>query len=287
MNILNELSDEKKILSSSFQNHYIVKTKNEFKMGIQNPVLKLETTSKIFLNQEVKKDSIINTIKTMSIEGHTDNDNMKAGLDQMLLLADISEQIVIKRDSNGKMKSLINLETLKLDWDEWKKHKLNLFFIDKKQQEIFVKNYENGLDKMNDGIKKSFQYQVLMPEIYNLDNKKINNTSETEIVSKLIADMVIKYNLTWVQKEVDHKTIVLSLKSIVTNKEDLKNNYAIPLYEKHPEFSVSDYRFKIIVNYTFDKLTFKMLKADFSLIEQIHDNLQYKLNIDVNEIEEV
>jgi hypothetical protein len=289
MSMANTFSDEntisKLILPSNFETHYIVNTKNEYKMGIQNPVLKLETTSEILFIQEVKEKSILNTIETLSIKGNTDNDNMKPGLDQMLLLADISKQIVIKRDSNGKMKSLVNLEKLKYDWEEWKKTKLQKAFPELKHQEVFAKNYENGLDKMNEGIKKSFQYQVLLPEIYNLNNQNIDSTSETEIVSKLIAEMVIRYKLIWVKKEIDFTTIAISLKSIVTNKDDLKNNYARPLYEKHPKFSISDYRFKIIIDYTFDKVTFKMLNAHFSFLEQIHDNLQYKLEIDLKEVD--
>jgi hypothetical protein len=291
MSILNALFKEdnssKLISPSNFETTYIVTTKNEFKMGIENPVIKLETESEVFFKQLVEDNIVTNTIETKNIKGHTDSDKMKPNLDQMLLLADISKRIVIKRDSKGKMKSVANMNTLKKDWQLWKETKLQIAFPDIKQQTAFIKNYENGLDKMDDGIKKSFQYLVLMPEIYDfknyISNQNPDTTSNMEMVSKLVANMVIKYNLALVKMKAGNETI-LNLKSDVLNKGDMKDLYLAPLYNNHKEFSISNYMFKITIDYTLDKVTSKIINANFLLLEQMHDNLQYKLEINVKEV---
>lgn len=272
---------------ADFESPYRIKTNNEFIMGKENPIIKLETESEILLKQEFQPDKIINTIETKTIKGNTEHEQMKPHLEQMIRLADISEKVVVERDVNGKIKSVLNTQTLYADWEKWKETKIQTAFSSEKDRQKFIQTYEKGLENMVEGLKKSFQHIVLLPEIYHFKNyistQYPDKTSKTKLTSKLVPDMVIEYYMKATKIE-SFQDSGVSIKSEVTNETEMVNDHIAPMYNRHQEYTLKDYLFEITTNYSFEKSTAKIKRANFLLREKIHSNLQYTLAIEIEEI---
>jgi hypothetical protein len=285
--IVNNPSVSKCMYVNSFDTKYHIKTANCLAMGKQNPEIKMETEAIILFSQDVDILKITNTLETISIEGNTDNEMMNPHLQQLLLLTDISKRIVIERNSHGKLKAIANVSTLRKDFEKWKAKKISDVFQTRQQQQTFIKNYEKGLDSLNKELEKNFQYILLMPEVYHFKKERSgqlsNRTSQAVLLSKLVGDMVINYHLKSTVVKEDGQDVTLRIVSEIENEHLLVKRHLSPMYEKYKEYSLSDYQFKIQADYLFEKESSKIKNATFSLYEQLHAHLSYKLEIRVQE----
>jgi hypothetical protein len=269
----------------SFESVYVVKTRNEFLMGKENPVIKLETEAEINFKQEEQSSKIVNSITITSIKGHTDSKTMQPHLQQALAMADISKNVLLERDRRGKLRSFLNLPGLKEDWMEWKEKKMEKIIAGKEAQERFIRTYEMGLGKMNESLKSNLQYLMLMPEIYHFKtgvDYHLNKTSQMGTHSKLLPDFNIRYYLKQVEVQ-DGLAGSVAIASEIVNRATMEN-YLKPFYDQQQVYKLNEYEFKINMQYVFQNSTSKIKTAIFSLFEKIHDHLYYKLEIEVIEL---
>lgn len=272
---------------ANFSQAYALHVENTFIMGKENPPVSLQTSSHIILEQENTGNAIYNTIRLLKINGHTDDDTMKPFLEQSLALADISPNLYIKRNLDGKILSVEKKEDLWKDWEKWKQNSLKTVFPEEKDQHKFTVNYENGLKDFDTSLKKNLQYILLMPEIYALIFPPNDHFSflynPLKLSSRLVEGMEYQYQMKLVTLEEDQEIISAELHAILNNKEDLMERYINKLYEGRQDFSVNDFSFSIQIKYIFEKSSAKIKKAELRFSEQLHADLVYMIQMDLGE----
>lgn len=273
-----------------FSQDYTLEVKNEFMMGKENPPIILNTFSDIIVEQDNDDKFISNKIHLKNITGSTDNEVMKPFLEQSLALAEISPTISLKRNQKGEILKIEQREKLTSDWELWKSDKLKSVFTEEKEQQKFIRNYENGLVNFEQNFKKNLQYLLLLPEIYSLifpPNKHfVFLCSETQLSSRLVEGMEYHYQMKLVKLDEDATTVSLELHSVLNNKDEITKNFLNKVYSTTKEFSLADFDFKIEIKYVFQKLNSKIISAELHFIEKLHNHLSYSITMNLKESED-
>ncbi|MGE8553388.1 MAG: hypothetical protein ACN6OB_05545 [Chryseobacterium jejuense] len=269
-----------------FSQEYTLNVENTFLMGKENPPISLKTSSELFLDQNKESDLIYNRIKLLEITGDTDNHTMKPFLLQSLALADISRNIYIKRNTDGKILSVENKDELWKSWEEWKENKLPSVFPEEKDQIKFVANYEKGLKSFEGELKKNLQYILLLPEVYSLifpPNEYYSFLSSSlNIRSRLMQGVEYSYQLKLVKLEEENNTLFVEFHSVLNNREELIKSHIKKLYENEKEFSIDQFEFSVKTKYNFEKSTGKIINAELHFTEKMHEHLAYLIDMDLN-----
>lgn len=269
-----------------FSQEYTLKVENTFLMGKENPPISLKTSSDLVIEQEKGEKYIENTIKLQEITGDTEDHVMKPFLLQSLALADISRNIQLKRDTNGKILSVENKEDLWKNWEEWKENKLATLFPEEKDQIKFISNYEKGLKNFDVELKKNLQYILLLPELYSLifpPNEYYSFLfSPSNIRSRLIDGVEYNYQLKLVKLEEENNILFVEFHSVLNNRDELMKSHIKKLYDKEKDFSIDQFEFSIKTKYNFEKTTAKILNAELHFVEKMHEHLAYLIDMDLN-----
>jgi hypothetical protein len=267
---------------NNFEGNYLLTVNNELIMGKNNPVMSLQTTSQLLLQQKVEDAGIRTTITTQSISGSTENDTMKPHLQQALLLGGISQTIEFIRNEKGRITGIANKKQLESEWLLWKETTLPELYPDKTEQAKFAQNYEKGLELMEETLPDNLHYFILQPDIYHISNhvsqSRANATSTRVMPSKLIAGMLIKYHFV-ITDVVPGEKAVIRLKAEVQNEGEMVQKYLKKLYKAQNEFTQNDYAFTIDVDYLVEPGSGKIISGNLLLKEKMHNHLQYILHM--------
>lgn len=266
-----------------FSQTYKLSVENTFLMGGKNPPIILKTISDIVLGQEKEGDFLYNTIELLNITGETEDDMMKPFLLQSLALSDISRNLFVKRNLNGKILSVERKEDLWKDWEIWKQNRLKAVFPDEKDQNKFTINYENGLKDFDTAFKKNLQYLLLMPEIYSLIFPPNHHYSflysPLTFNSRLVDGMEYVYQMKLVKLDEEKDLLSMELHSVLNNKEELERSHLKELYNNQNDFSIEDFIFSVKIKYVIEKSSAKINSAELNFSEKLHHHLMYSITI--------
>lgn len=268
-----------------FSQEYILNVENTFLMGKENPPVSLKTSSELLIDQQKESDFIYNTITLQEITGDTEDHSMKPFLLQSLALADISRNLYIKRNANGKILSVENTDELWKSWEEWKEDKLASVFPEEKDQIKLVTNYEKGLKSFEGELKKNLQYILLLPEVYSLifpPNEYYSFLSSLlSIRSRLMLGVEYNYQLKLVKLEEENNTLSAEFHSVLNNREELIKSNIKKLYENEKEFSIDQFEFSVKTKYNFEKSSGRIMNAELHFTEKMHEHLAYSIDMDL------
>ncbi|MFK6999558.1 hypothetical protein [Flavobacterium oreochromis] len=270
----------------NFSARYKMLTQNTFLMGVENKPLEMKTETILQINQRITNDFIETAVTVESIKGDSPNEELQDHLTKTLALSDISKTLLFQRNPSGKFLSIKNKVKLKNDWEKWKNTEIHKLFKEEKEKEKFILNYEKGFEKIDQTIPFSFQNAVLIPALYSFksyQNNK-NSFSPLSLNSKLIADLIITYEMSTTRTEINNiGEAKINLKSRLLNTAEMKRILE-NLYSNSNNFSTKNYQFGIYLDYVLERETGKILKSMFSLTEIIQEHLRYDLTIELNEI---
>ncbi|WP_336960711.1 hypothetical protein [Chryseobacterium contaminans] len=268
-----------------FSQEYTLNVENTFLMGKENLPISLKTSSELLVHQQKESDFIYNTITLQEITGDTEDHSMKPFLLQSLALADISRNLYIKRNANGKILSVENTDELWKSWEEWKEDKLASVFPEEKDQIKLVTNYEKGLKSFEGELKKNLQYILLLPEVYSLifpPNEYYSFLSSLlSIRSRLMLGVEYNYQLKLVKLEEENNTLSAEFHSVLNNREELIKSNIKKLYENEKEFSIDQFEFSVKTKYNFEKSSGRIMNAELHFIEKMHEHLAYMIDMDL------
>lgn len=268
-----------------FSQEYTLNVENTFLMGKENPPVSLKTSSELLVDQQKESDFIYNTITLQEITGDTEDHTMKPFLLQSLALADISRNLYIKRNANGKILSVENTDELWKSWEEWKEDKLAAVFPEEKDQIKLVTNYEKGLKSFEGELKKNLQYILLLPEVYSLifpPNEYYSFLSSLlSIRSRLMLGVEYNYQLKLVKLEEENNTLSAEFHSVLNNREELIKSNIKKLYEHEKEFSIDQFEFSVKTKYNFEKSSGRIMNAELHFTEKMHEHLAYSIDMDL------
>ncbi|MCQ9639497.1 hypothetical protein MP478_08845 [Chryseobacterium sp. WG14] len=268
-----------------FSQEYTLNVENIFLMGKENSPISLKTSSELLLDQQKESDLIYNRINLLEITGNTEDHTMKSFLQQSLALADISRNLYIKRNANGKILSVENTEELWKSWEEWKENKMVTVFPEEKDQIKLVANYEKGLKSFEGELKKNLQYILLLPEVYSLifpPNEYYSFlSSPLSIRSRLMQGVEYSYQLKLVKLEEENNTLFVEFHSVLNNRAELIKSHIKKLYENEKEFSIDQFEFSVKTKYNFEKSTGKIMNAELHFTEKMHEHLAYRIDMDL------
>lgn len=268
-----------------FSQEYTLNVENTFLMGKENPPVSLKTSSELLVDQQKESDFIYNTITLQEITGDTEDHTMKPFLLQSLTLADVSRNLYIKRNTNGKILSVENKDELWMSWEEWKENKMAVVFPEEKDQVKLVANYEKGLKSFEDELKKNLQYILLLPEVYSLifpPNEYYSFlSSPLNIRSRLMQGVEYHYQLKLVKLEEENNTLFTEFHAELNNREELMKSHIKKLYDNEKEFSIDQFEFNVKVKYNFEKSTGRIMDAKLHFVEKMHEHLAYLIDMDL------
>jgi len=227
----------------NFSARYKMLTQNMFIMGAENKPLEMETVSILQINQRIYDDFIETAVTVEHIKGSTANKELQDHLDTTLALSYVSKTLVFQRNAIGKFMYITNKPQLKKDWEKWKSTEINKVFKEKKEQDKSIRNYEKGFEKMDQAIPLSFQNALLIPALYGFKSyQDVSNCfSLQSINSKLIADLILKYEICSTNIEINNiGEANISLESRLLNKDVMKTALE-KIYE-----SLKNFQLKII-----------------------------------------
>ena len=273
------------IKPDNFNTNYILHNQSIFKMGAENPQLKMTGITNLSLHQEVEKDKIFNTIITHSQTLETENSDLKPAIEEINYIANISKKINLTRNTSGKI-SNVDKKSLNDDWEFWKKNKMQNLIPEEHKQRKFIKKYEAGLNNYQQALQNSLSHTLLLPQIYNAlyqNNRYQNPTTATILqASKLIENLNIEYCFYPFYIKEEANLLIMCFETKVSNQDHIIKKIE-PLYLQNKNFSIEKYHFKITTKYCLDPSSYKILYAELQLIEKMHDNLCYQVDINLSE----
>ena len=270
---------------NNFNADYILHNQSIFKMGAENPQLKMTGMTNLSLHQEIEKDKIFNTIITHSQTLEAENSDLKPAIEELNYIANISKKINLTRNSSGKITS-VNKKSLNEDWEFWKKNKIQNLIPEGHKQRKFIKKYEAGLHYFEQGLQNSLSHNLLLPQIYNAlyqynTYQKPTTTTITQ-ASKLIDDLNIEYCFYPFYIKQEENLLIMCFETKISNQNQILEKI-IPLYKQNKNFSIENFDFKIITKYFLDPTNYKIIYAELHLTEKMHDNLSYAVTINLSE----
>ena len=269
----------------NFNADYIMHNQSIFKMGAENPQLKMKGTTNLSLEQNLVKDKIYNTIITHSQTLETENSDLKPAIDEINYIANISKKISLTRNSSGKITS-VNKKSLNEDWEFWKKNKIQNLIPEEHKQRKFIKKYEAGLHYFEQGLQNSLSHTLLLPQIYNAlyqyNTYQKPTTATITQASKLIDDLNIEYCFYPFYIKQEENLLIMCFETKISNQNQILEKI-IPLYKQNKNFTIENFDFKIITKYFLDPTNYKIIYAELKLIEKMHDKLCYEVDINLSE----
>lgn len=271
----------------SFNTDYIMQNQSIFKMGLENPELKMNCITHLSLHQDIIKNKIHNTIITHSQTLETDSNDLKPAINEINFIANISKKINLTRNDSGKIIH-VDKKALADDWEFWKKNKIQDLIPEKYKQKKFIKKYESGLANFEEGLQSSLSHTLLLPQIYDVlyDTNRYEKptTSTKRQASKLIDDLSIEYYFYPFYIKEENDMLIMCFETIISNKNQILEKL-LPLYKQNKDFSIENYEFKIIAKYFLEPTSYKINYAELNLTEKMHDNLRYGVTINLSEKE--
>lgn len=272
---------------ADFEEEYELITENSFVMGKENPPITTKTVATLTVSQRIESKKIYTSVKALHISGEASNDQMQEGLQQALILSEISPVMVFERNKKGKITALHNKEQLNQDWESWKNRRLDEVIPDNPAaRQRFIKNYENGLSKLEEQLSANFQYIFLLPECYEFkDYMETANdiTSYKTYRSRFVPGLEIDYQLEKKNIRVNSQEAKLYLQSRIFRSKELFDNILGKFYTQSlPQFSLVDYAYTIDSEYLFDRNTSKIIEAKCCMKEQLHEHCSYKIEMLLN-----
>ena len=269
----------------NFNADYIMHNQSIFKMGAENPQLKMTGMTYLSLHQDVNANKIYNTISTHSQTLETDNSDLKPAIEELNYIANISKKISLTRNSSGKITS-VNKKSLNEDWEFWKKNKIQNLIPEGHKQRNFIKKYEAGLHYFEQGLQNSLSHTLLLPQIYNAlyqyNTYQKPTTATITQASKLIDDLNIEYCFYPFYIKQEENLLIMCFETKISNQNQILEKI-IPLYKQNKNFTIENFDFKIITKYFLDPTNYKIIYAELHLIEKMHNNLSYAVTINLSE----
>lgn len=156
---------------------------------------------------------------------------------------------------------------------------------DEKEQQKFIRNYENGMVNFEQNFKKNLQYLLLLPEIYSIifpPNQHFTFLcSQSELNSRIVEGMEYQYQLKLV-KHVEEQFLWNFMLYLTTEMKSLKNSLTRSTHLlRNFRFLISNFRIEI--KYVFEKLNSKIISGELKFIENLHDHLSYSITMNLNE----
>lgn len=287
MNIVDFLFGKPDYLLSleDFTARYVLDVSNTFKFGKENTPIQIETNSDLVLQQTVQGSNLRNTISLQQIRGNTPNENMQTYLDESLVLAEITKNISVKRNAKGELLKVLEKEKLWQDWEYWKETRLAEVYPNEQKQVKFAKTYEEGLRKFDDAFVLNLQYIFLLPEIYHVifppHREYSYLSSDKTYNSRLVEGLRYTYQFKLVQLDKSEDTIDVTLHAVVNNRQVVLEHLK-PNYEKSA-FTLNDFSFTIAIKYTLEINTAKIITGELLLIEKMHNDLYYQIQMNLSE----
>ena len=273
------------IKPDNFNANYILHNQSIFKMGAENPQLKMTGMTNLSLHQEIEKDKIFNTIITHSQTLEAENSDLKPAIEELNYIANISKKINLTRNTSGKISS-VDKKSLTEDWEFWKKNKMQNLIPEEHKQRKFIKKYEAGLHYFEQGLQNSLSHTLLLPQIYNAlyqhNTYQKPTTASITQASKLIDDLNIEYCFYPFYIKQEENLLIMCFETKIDNKNDILEK-TLPLYKQNKDFTIENYDFKIITKYFLDPTNYKIIYAELHLIEKMHNNLSYAVTINLSE----
>lgn len=270
---------------NNFNADYIMHNQSIFKMGAENPELKMKGTTHLSLHQEVNANKIYNTISTHSQTLETDNSDLKPAIEELNYIANISKKIKVTRNSSGEITN-VNKKILYEDWELWKKNKMQNLIPEEHKQRKFIKKYEAGLHYFEQGLQNSLSHTLLLPQIYNAlyRNNRYQKPITATIMqaSKLIDDLNIEYCFYPFYIKQEENLLIMCFETKISNQNQILEKI-IPLYKQNKNFTIENFDFKIITKYFLDPTNYKIIYAELHLTEKMHNNLSYAVSINLSE----
>ena len=270
---------------NNFNANYILHNQSIFKMGEENPELKITGTTHLSLHQEVHTNKIYNTISTHSQTLETDSNDLKPAIEELNYIANISKKINLTRNTSGKI-SNVDKKSLTEDWEFWKKNKMQNLIPEEHKQRKFIKKYEAGLHYFEQGLQNSLSHTLLLPQIYNAlyqyNTYQKPTTATITQASKLIDDLNIEYCFYPFYIKQEENLLIMCFETKISNQNQILEKI-IPLYKQNKNFTIENFDFKIITKYFLDPTNYKIIYAELKLIEKMHDNLCYEVDINLSE----
>lgn len=264
---------------SCYIEKYKLLTESVLMMGEQNPPVKTLMQADVEYRQEEKDRGIVTTIDVSNLKGTSNNPALYNSLQELYVVSEINPRLVVKRNKDGKVSRIENINEMENEWQNWKENKLATFIPNIRKQKRFINNYERGMKRLRYCIEQNFQYMLLFPECYRFkEYATIENRSMGKIYnSRFIEDMHIPYRLVAKSFLETVDGLKMSMFSLVDDEVKLPLK---SFYKKYlPEFSVEDYDFFINLEYLFEKETGKVINGKLSFCEMLHPNFQYKIEI--------
>lgn len=264
---------------SSYSDKYKLLTESVLMMGEQNSPVKTAMQSDVEYTQSVRGKGFITSVEISNLNGTCNNPALFNSLQELYVVSEINPRLVVRRNKDGKVSRIENINEMENEWQNWKENKLATFIPNIRKQKRFINNYERGMKRLRYCIEQNFQYMLLFPECYRFkEYASIENRSMGKIYnSRFIEDMHIPYRL--VEKSFLETVDGLKMSMFSLVDDEVK----LPLksfYKKYlPEFSVEDYDFFISLEYLFEKETGKVINGKLSFCEMLHPNFQYKIEI--------
>lgn len=268
----------------NFNADYILHNQSIFKMGAENPELKITGSTVLSLHQEVIKNKIYNTITTHSQTLETENSDLKPAIEELNYIANISKRINLTRNTSGKISS-VDTKVLQNDWEFWKKNKIQNLIPQEYKQIKFIKKYETGLRYFEQGLQNSLSHTLLLPQIYDVlyqTNRFTKPTSATITQgSKLIDDLNIEYCFYPFFIKQEENLLIMCFETKISNQNQILEKI-LPLYKQNKNFTIENFDFKITTKYFLNPTNYKIIYAELHLTEKMHHNLSYATSISLS-----
>jgi hypothetical protein len=269
----------------SFSSNYQLTTKSYFVMGKDNPPIHVSSTATVDLKQIVDKKRIITRISVTDVTSEADHNNFKESIQEMQLFTKVNPVIELCRDESGRVKNISNMPEIWEEWEKWKAGQLPDTVTDERKRQKVIKNYETGLKSLEYNFDKNLQYVLLLPECYKFrDYHNPQDLGATKTYSsRLVEKLDIFYHLRKKSFFDANPVVKISLDS-QSNVEE-KEEQLTSFYEKYmPGFSHKDYLFDIKAEYTFNKDTSEIIEAKLFLIEKLHSNFVYTVEMNLTRL---
>jgi len=265
------------LYQQDFSCRYQLTSKNCFLMEKNYPPVNVSAKSTINLRQVVDRKNIMTRIAVAEYASESDHEVTNKVLQDLHPYTKINPVTTVNRKNTGTIKGIANMLDMWEKWEIWKNGQLPAIEPNERKQKLIIKNYENGLKLFEENFTKNLQNVLLLPECYRFtkDNHAESGTVHTHY-SRFIEKLELLY---WLEKETftDDETIVkLTLRTLSDVNEKEKEELISAYYELYyPEFSFEDYKFEIVVEYTFDKFTSAIINGKLHLTEQIHPDFVF------------
>ena len=272
----------------NFSGSYQLTSNSSLKIGKKNPPVVVSIKMAVALEQVVDRKNITTKISVVDMSTDCAIDSFRDILQNAQLLTKIKIPLSIDRDRDGMPMGISNLSEMRKEWKKWK-DRLPDITPDEEIQEQLILSYEDMLTELKekfDNFDKNFQYQFFLPECYRFTNRRdLQEFGSRKLYkSRLIDKLDLSYHLKKENFSDENHVVKISLgtfSDIEKQEEQLIASYKQFL----PDLSWKDYLFDVKVDYTFDSQTSDILHGKYYLIEQLHPDFVYTVEMELTKEE--